>query len=193
MEQAIYTIQVIPRSLPWRYRVLPQPMYAYRSEGNLPPIPLVFRSSHLLPGPGTLTSKVNPQPSPIKLPRLEKLRRRLRTLHIHKVRMRKTPRLPRPPINRNSHIQYILDLAEQVVQVLVAHLIAEIADKERLGWCVDVAIFVALGVSGTGARADGVLHDHLAAFELLAVEGVAGGGGGLFVVEFDVAEAGQKC
>ena len=46
--------------------------------------------------------------------------------------MRETPRLSRPPINRNPHVNNILDPPEQIIQIAIAHVKGHVADKEGL-------------------------------------------------------------
>jgi hypothetical protein len=61
---------------------------------------------------------------------LKELSRLLGALDIHKVGVGKSSWLSRSPVDCNSHIDHVLDLAEQVVQVRIRHLIGHVSHKE---------------------------------------------------------------
>ena len=54
--------------------------------------------------------------------------------------MRKTPRLSRPSINRYPHIDHILDLSEQVIQIAVTHIEGHVPYEEGFGRSVEWSI-----------------------------------------------------
>lgn len=48
-----------------------------------------------------------------------------------------------PPVDCHSDIQDVLDLAEEVIKILVAHLVRQIADEQ--GLCGGIDEFVVVG------------------------------------------------
>ncbi len=104
--------------------------------------------------------------------------------------MREASWLARTSINRNSHINHVLDLSEQVVQVAVAHVEGHVADEEGFRGSVEGA--VGEGGAGEGAGAffrDAELNGEAAAFEVLEVVEFDGFGGGFDGFKLYVAES----
>lgn len=101
--------------------------------------------------------------------------------------MGESPRLARAPVNRHADIDYIFDLAEEVVEVAVGHVEGHVADEEGAGGGVVWAVWAG---DGAGGALDGVLDAEAAAFEVLEVVFLDGGGGGFGGGVFDVAVSG---
>ncbi len=98
--------------------------------------------------------------------------------------MGESPRLARAPVNGHTDIDDIFDLAEQVVEVAVGHVKGHVADEEGAARGVVWAVWAG---DGAGGALDGVLDTEAAAFEVLEVVFLDGGGGPFGVGEFDVA------
>lgn len=92
-------------------------------------------------------------------------------------------------VDGDAHVEHVPDLAEQVVEVAVAHLERHVADEERLAGRIDGALVAARTLRPVGLLAAAVvLHRQAAAVEDTLVH-LHDGGGGLFVgLELDVAE-----
>lgn len=135
--------------------------------------------------------KVYAQLSSVVLLGLQELRGSFGALDVDKVGMCKASWLTGSPIDCHSDVQDILDLAEQVIEILVAHFVGEVTDEQRLRGRVDELVIVGWGSSG-GLRAYGILHDQASTLEDLAVECIAGSGGTGLVIEFYIAEPGAN-
>ena len=84
--------------------------------------------------PGRPLGVVDPQPSAVIRQILELLRCLLGTGNVEEVGMRKASWLPGLPVDRDTHIKHILDVAEHLAKVLVAHLKRDITNVQSLGW-----------------------------------------------------------
>jgi hypothetical protein len=104
--------------------------------------------------------------------------------------MGETPWLAGSPINSNPHINHVLHILEQIIEVLIRHLEGHVSNEEGLGRWVPWDS----GAGGIAFLQDGhvllgVGYGDSAAFEELLVFGFDGGGGGGDGGEFDVAES----
>jgi hypothetical protein len=107
--------------------------------------------------------------------------------HVDEVGMSETSGLAGPPVNGNTDIHDVANVAEEVVEVLVRHLEGHVSDEESLGGRI------ALEVAGRTARHGVVLgrvelHDKVATFENLHVEVVDGGLRVRDALKLDVSE-----
>ena len=89
--------------------------------------------------------------------------------------MGETARVASTAVNGNTHIKHVLDFAEEVVEILVGHLVGQVTDEESLAG--RVARSGRLSARAVCAL-DGVLNGETAAFEDLVVEAVKGLVGG---------------
>lgn len=89
--------------------------------------------------------------------------------------MRKASWLAGSSVNGDTDVNDILDLAEEIVEVLIRHLEGHVADEE--GFRRRVPGSEARSVAGPFFL-EGVLDEHAAALEDLLVEGLHGFGGG---------------
>ncbi len=106
--------------------------------------------------------------------------------------MREAPRLARPPIDRNPHINDILDTPEQIIQIAIAHVEGHVADEESLCRFVEGAVGYSAGVVAVLvglATVDGILDCEAAALEVLEVVKFDGFSCGGDVLECYVAES----
>ena len=111
--------------------------------------------------------------------------------------MCETPRLSRPSINRNTHINHIPHISEQGVEVAVRHVEGEVADEEGArrvsgvggAGCVGVIGSIAGTGVGAGGAGHGVLDCKPAAFEGLEIFVADGEFGGRLIGEGYVGKA----
>lgn len=108
--------------------------------------------------------------------------------------MCKASRLSCTPINSHSHINDILDLSEQIVQVAVGHVERHVADKKSLCRGVEGAVSIGAGKgtwawTGRTVAGDGILNREASAFEVLEVEEVYRLGRRLLGFELNVSKS----
>ena len=152
-------------------------------------LPRLFRAAQSLSHRCTLLAEIDPQFPAVDFLTRQRFHRPLRTGDVHKVGMRKSSRLPRPPVNRDSNIEDISNFAEQIVEVFVAHVKAHVADEERFGGGIGTAGGSEPTADSSRFAWDVELDRHAPAFKNLLIESPHGGGGGVDVIEFDVAKS----
>ena len=109
--------------------------------------------------------------------------------------MSKASRLSGSPINCHPHVNHILNLSKQIVQITITHIEGHVSYEEGFGRRVDWTILRILvgpawravgGRTGAGQR---VLNRKTAALKVLEVEELDGAAGGFNIFKFDVAES----
>ena len=130
-------------------------------------------------------AKVNPQLSAVDHLFFQKLPRLLGALDVDEVGVGEAAGLACTAVDGDTNVGDVLDVAEEVVKVLVGHLEGHVADEE------DIAgrVVRRLGTASGGGSNLVELDDEVAALEDLHVEALDGGLGVVEVLVLHVGEA----
>lgn len=134
------------------------------------------------------SAEVNPQIPPVEFLALKILGCDLSALCVQEVCVCETSRLTGSAVNGNPHIQNVLHVTEEVVQIFVAHFVGHVANEEGLGRWVGEALGIGLAALLVGCL-DGVLSGETATLEDLTIEVVASLSRGGNVFEINVTKA----
>lgn len=120
------------------------------------------------------------------------------TLDVDEIGMRETSGLAGSAVDGNAHVDHVPDSTEEVVQIAIRHLERHVANEQSLGGRV-LRLLLKHSASASSCELSAlvhlfacegrILHNEATPFEELLVQSLNGFGGGLGVLEVDIAKA----